>query len=194
VPYRTRDYSPPPFPAPKPEHKDWPSEGPLVGGAPLFLRVLKEELIPLIDRRYRTTTDRGIHGHSIGGLFVAYALVTEPDLFARYAITSPALWWDGGSIFLREAEFAKRRTSLRKHVFLSVGGLEGAGEIAAVWRMVSTLCHDRDAGRFVGLKLTAELIPDEYHGSAVPFSRALKALYPPYRADSSLARDPCDGR
>ena len=194
IAYRRRDYSPPPFPASNPEHKTWQSEQPWAGGAPLFLRVLKEELIPLIDRQFRTSADRGLHGHSMGGLFATYALFTEPDLFTRYAITSPSLWWDGGSIFEREAEFAKTRRSLPKQVFLSVGGLEGAGQIADVWHMVATLCQDRDAGHFAGVKLKAEVIPDEYHGSAVHFSRALKALYPPYRADSSLVRDPCAGR
>lgn len=193
VPYRMRDYSPPPFPTSNPAHKDWQSEQSWAGGSPLFLRVLKEELIPLIDRRYRTTADRGIHGHSIGGLFVAYALLTDPDLFNRYAMTSPSLWWDGGSIFLREEQFAKNRTSLHKQVFLSVGGLEGAGMIADMWRLVARLCHNIAAKHYVGLRLTAEVLPDEYHGSVVPLSRALKALYPPVRADSNRGRDPCPG-
>lgn len=191
---RVRDYSPPPFPGPKPEHRNRQSEQPPAGGAPAFLRVMKEEVIPLIDKRYRTTADRGIHGHSLGGLFVAYALFTDPEVFSRYAITSPALWWDDASIFLRESELANRATSLRKRVFLSVGALEGADEIADVWRMLSTLCHDRAADRFAGLQLTAEILPGEYHGSVVHFSRALKALYPPFRADSVLMVDPCSGR
>lgn len=194
IPNRRRDYTPPPFPASNPEHKDWQSEQPWAGGATLFLRMLKEELIPLIDRRYRTTPDRGIHGHSLGGLFVAYALFSEPDLFARYAMTSPGLWWDGGSIFQRATEFAKGRTALRKQVFISTGGLEGAGQMADVSRMVATLCQERDVGRFAGLRIASEVVADEYHSSVVHFSRALKTLYPPYVADSAVTRDPCAGR
>jgi predicted alpha/beta superfamily hydrolase len=193
VPYRRRDYSPPPYPASNPAHKDWQSEQPWAGGAPLFLRVLKEEIIPAIDRRYRTTADRGLHGHSLGALFVGYVLFTEPDLFSRYAMTSPSLWWDGGSMFSREEAFAKTRTSLPKHVFLSVGSLEGAGMIADMWRLVSQLCRNLATRRYAGLKITAEVLLDEYHGSAVPFSRALKALYPPVRSDTGSTRNPCSG-
>lgn len=130
IAYRQRDYSPPPFPASNPEHKTWQSEQPWAGGAPLFLRVLKEELIPLIDRQFRTSADRGLHGHSMGGLFATYALFTEPDLFTRYAITSPSLWWDCGSIFEREAEFAKTRRSLPKQVF--VDEYHGSADSSAV--------------------------------------------------------------
>lgn len=42
------------------------------GGAALFLRTLKEELIPVIESKYRTTSDRGLVGYSLGGLFATY--------------------------------------------------------------------------------------------------------------------------
>jgi len=40
------------------------------GGAPLFLRTLKEELISYIEANYRVTSDRGLAGYSLSGLFV----------------------------------------------------------------------------------------------------------------------------
>ena len=36
------------------------------------------------------------------------------------------------------------------------------------------------AGSYQGLALTAEVIPDEHHESAVLFGRPLGAFYPPY--------------
>jgi predicted alpha/beta superfamily hydrolase len=40
------------------------------GGGPAFLDFLEHELIPLIDRTYRTNpSDRGLLGHSLGGEF-----------------------------------------------------------------------------------------------------------------------------
>lgn len=177
----------------KPQHKDWLSEQPWAGGAPQFLRVLKEEIIPLIDRKFRTTQDRAIHGASMGGLFAAYVLFTDPDLFSRYAITSASVWWDSTSILQRQEEFAKNRTSVPKRLFLSVGSQEGSGEISEMWQLVSSICWNIAAGHYKGLEITAEILPDEYHSSVVPFSRALKALYPPIQDDPRRPTHPCMG-
>jgi hypothetical protein len=51
-------------------------------GAPAFQRFLKSELLPEIDRRYRTDPDRRIlFGQSRGGYMVLYSAFTDPDLF-----------------------------------------------------------------------------------------------------------------
>ncbi len=60
------------------------------GGGPAFLDFLEHELIPFIDRTYRTnTSDRGLLGHSMGGLFALYALEQRPALFQRIVAASP---------------------------------------------------------------------------------------------------------
>ena len=65
------------------------------GGAPAFLDFLEHELIPFVDRTWRTMpTDRGLLGHSYGGLFAIYALEQRPALFQRIVAASPALDWD----------------------------------------------------------------------------------------------------
>jgi len=43
-----------------------------------FLRFISEELIPKIDRAYRTRHYRVLMGHSLGGLFVIYSLLQKP--------------------------------------------------------------------------------------------------------------------
>ncbi|HTI92847.1 MAG TPA: alpha/beta hydrolase-fold protein, partial [Puia sp.] len=48
------------------------------GGADKFLGFIEKELIPFVDRTYRTdTTSRTIMGHSLGGYFTLYALERE---------------------------------------------------------------------------------------------------------------------
>lgn len=37
---------------------------------------------------------RSLWGHSFGGLFTLYALLTRPRAFARFAAISPSIWWD----------------------------------------------------------------------------------------------------
>ena len=63
------------------------------GGGPQFVGILRDEIIPFIEAGFRTTRDRGLFGDSFGGLLAAYILVTTPELFSRYALSSPSLWW-----------------------------------------------------------------------------------------------------
>lgn len=71
---------------------------PQVGGSAEFRRFLRDELIPEIDRRYRTTPERSIIGESLAGLFVVETLLEEPSLFRHYAALDPSLWWNGGAL------------------------------------------------------------------------------------------------
>lgn len=159
------------------------------GGAPQFLRILKEEIIPLIDRSYPTSGDRGIEGASLGGLFVAYAMLEEPDLFTRYALVSPSLWYpwgrEQGIVLSREPEFAKQHPTFAKTVYLSVGSEEDPGMIAVSWRFVAQLCTSLSKGYYKGLDLGAEILPGQPHASPAAHVRVLAALY---SADSTATK------
>lgn len=61
------------------------------GGAQEFMNILKNEIIPFVEKNYKVNGDKGIEGHSLGGLFAAYCLLQEPQLFNRYGINSPSL-------------------------------------------------------------------------------------------------------
>lgn len=64
------------------------------GAAENFAEFLRAELFPHIDQTYRTIEgDRAYYGHSYGGLFGVWNLMYETDLFNRYVILSPSLWW-----------------------------------------------------------------------------------------------------
>jgi predicted alpha/beta superfamily hydrolase len=78
------------------------------GGAAAFLDFLEHEVIPFVDRTYRTVpSDRGLLGHSYGGLFAIYCLEERPALFQRIVAASPAMGWDD-QLLVRQA-----RTKLR---------------------------------------------------------------------------------
>lgn len=91
---RTLDFTAPDGPGdgvrPDPVHP-----GRMAGGAAQFLdrltgplRAAAEAEAPVDPAR------RTLWGHSFGGLFTLYALLTRPDAFARYAAISPSIWWD----------------------------------------------------------------------------------------------------
>ncbi len=75
------------------------------GGGPKLLSFLKDELIPYINKTYPSNGSNILWGHSLGGLFVLYALFTEPQLFDAYIAADPSCWWDHG--FLKG--YAKER-------------------------------------------------------------------------------------
>lgn len=59
------------------------------GHADRFLTHIKNELVPFIDKTYRTTAFKVLSGHSYGGVFTTYAMSQNPDLFNAYLAQSP---------------------------------------------------------------------------------------------------------
>jgi hypothetical protein len=75
------------------------------GGADAFLSFVADELIPFVDKTYRTRPYRLLMGHSIGGLFGVYTLVTKPTLFNGYIVADPSLYWNNEAIVARAESF-----------------------------------------------------------------------------------------
>lgn len=162
---RSRDYT----------HTSFDSSLAGSGGARAFLSFVATELIPVIDGRYRTDpTDRGLGGHSLGGLFTTYALLTEPTVFRRYWIGSPSLWWDGKAIFKALAPARARPNQPTGRAFLTVGALETDVMVPPMRRMATEL-----TAAFPTLEVGSIVYPDETHMSVVggSISRALRFLY-----------------
>lgn len=53
-------------------------------GASNFLDFIEEELIPYIEKKYRTSQTRIIYGQSLSAVFTLYAFLTKPYLFNSY--------------------------------------------------------------------------------------------------------------
>ena len=99
-------------------------------GADLSVKFLKEELIPFVEKHYRTNSFRILHGHSVGGLFTMYTLFNYPDLFTAYIAGSP--WFQtNDQYWLKNIEkMAKVRKVDDKFLFMTVGKEEA--ELTAV--------------------------------------------------------------
>jgi predicted alpha/beta superfamily hydrolase len=165
---RARDYTPT-----KP-----PSGMGTEGGASTFLRFLRDELIPFIDSNYRTVPiDRALIGHSYGGLFAAYALTHEPDLFQKYSIGDPSLFWDNEIGLRWEAAYAANHTELRARVYLYIPTRENVDltkePARRFWDALRTRHYtDLDLVDFV-------VVSDEIHTSVIlgSIEHALRKLY-----------------
>ena len=74
-----------------------------------YVRMLADELVPMLDERYRTLTDpeaRGVMGVVTGALMAAYAAVERPDVFGKAGGCSAFLGYPFVEEFLREMESA----------------------------------------------------------------------------------------
>ena len=63
-------------------------------GAENFLNFLGNELIPKIERSYRTNGQRTLCGQSLSGVFAIYVLLTRPLLFDSYLANSAGWFAD----------------------------------------------------------------------------------------------------
>lgn len=94
---------------------------PTSGGADAFMRFVGEEVLPLIAERYPVNEDRMLIGQSLGGLMATEFLMLQPDLFNRYMIVSPSLWWDKQSLVKSAKDYFNTHPEIKAEVFVSLG-------------------------------------------------------------------------
>jgi predicted alpha/beta superfamily hydrolase len=98
-----------------------------VGGVDDFLRVIEAEIKPKVAALVPVDgANQALFGHSIGGLAVLRALLTEPAAFRTFIAASPAVWWDGEAVLAAEKDFADavEAGAASPRVLLTVGANE----------------------------------------------------------------------
>jgi predicted alpha/beta superfamily hydrolase len=104
---------------------DSSKNAPTGGGADSFVKFFREELIPYIDKNFRTEPFKVLIGHSYGGVFTMHALLTDPDLFDAYIAIDPSFWYKNQmQVTSAQAEFTKTK-NWNKSIFIT--GREGGG-------------------------------------------------------------------
>ncbi len=145
---------------------------PTTGGSARFIDFLEMEVQPLIQKTYRTTDSKMLIGQSLGGLLATEILLKKPELFDRYCIVSPSLWWDNESLLHQAPALLSRVRKEPKHVYVSVGNegkvMEHDAKKIAQWLFKS------------GLKVDFVPLPKEDHGTILHLSiyEAFKRFYP----------------
>lgn len=106
---------------------------PTSGGAERFYGFIRNELIPKIEKMYRTdTTNRTIMGHSFGGYFTLYALQQDLNgnsVFNNYVSASPSLFYHDQYIVKKfESLNPGSRSNTKPRLFLTMGEMEITNE------------------------------------------------------------------
>ena len=162
--HRTRDLTP------KSESKSDLERFPKSGGADNFHKYLQTELIPLVEKTYRTTKDRTLIGHSFGGLFVFHLVQNHPDTFSRYIAISPSLWWDSQGLVKSMEEKLKEDLKQTCRLFVTLGNEKG--KMIESFEKMKTL-FEKDAPETMAWKF--QRMDDETHGS-IPLRSTYRGL------------------
>lgn len=144
------------------------------GGAKHFLAFLKKELIPTVEKKYASDTEeRGYFGYSFGGLFGTYILLNEPELFKKYLIGSPSLWWDDYLLSKELVEMKAENLGSIKSIFIAVE--EEGPQLRGFSEMKMQILEKKTDS----LHLETVIILGEDHLTAIPSTvvKGLKFLY-----------------
>lgn len=170
---RIRDYT----------QTDWSSHWIGGGGAKNFKSFLSKELIPKINKDFRTNGFRILSGHSAAGQFALYVLSEEPSLFNVYIAISPDLTWDDHLPQRSLAESFGKIDSLKAFLYFAWSDDLGSA-LADDMKLVETLKTQSPKGfRWIG-----KAFPDETHISVPLLAQidALRQLYSGYRFHDDL--------
>jgi len=184
---RTRDLTPTHWDQ---KHSDGTIDtNPTSGGADHFLDFIGTELMPEIEKRYRTAPYRIFSGHSLGGLLAIHILIARPDMFQAYIAVSPSLQWDDLGEVHEAQKFFAAHDELNKTLFFSLAN-EGdtpnpMGDGFEQFQKMLTARAPKD------FRWDSARYHDEDHGSTV-----LRAHYAGLRtifSDFQFERDPSSG-
>lgn len=154
---------------------------PNAGGADNFIKFIQYELFPIVNNSYRINQDSvAIFGHSFGGLFAAYILFKQPELFKGYIISSPPVLWNNKSLLKLEAEYFSNHKELNKIVYLSIGSLENWNDNEFI-NNLKELSQKIQAHNYKGLTLVTRIFEGETHSSVPPtvLNTGMRTLFKP---------------
>nr|WP_314069856.1 alpha/beta hydrolase-fold protein [uncultured Campylobacter sp.] len=148
------------------------------GGAAEFYDFVKDELFPLVEKKYSTAkSDKIYFGHSFGGLFGIYALLRDDGIFDEFFIASPSLWW-GESQLIRDAlEEGKLRSNLKEKFIMLVAGSremrKGKTDKAGILKAADLA----EILKTKGLSCEFRLYEGASHGEVIPLALQDLALF-----------------
>jgi predicted alpha/beta superfamily hydrolase len=152
--------------------RDRDMDSAIAPGSSPFLKFITDELVPRIERDYRTHPHRVLVGHSGGGLFALYSMVNAPEVFRGYIVIAPA-FGDNRELPKTVDTFLQEHPDpyLNSDVFLTADNSRGMG-LSGAWELSSHL-QDR-ASRVRDLRFTFRRYDDTH--SAVPMLSVYEGL------------------
>ena len=89
------------------------------GGADNFLQFIQKELIPFVEKNYRTNSYRTFAGYSFTGLPILQALFSIPETFNSYLVIDFSAWWDNEVMKKRLKKFTQEYKGPQRDLFIT---------------------------------------------------------------------------
>ncbi|WJG09048.1 alpha/beta hydrolase-fold protein [Aliiglaciecola sp. LCG003] len=162
------------------------------GGADKFLNFIQNELMPQIEKSYRTNQTKVLVGMSFGGLFTGHALLTRPEMFSHYLIADATYVWDDNylnRIALGQIERLKQK---RLSVYLALANNDHIGEHGVANRAWGNGFIARlNAIRSDNFHVYSDYFPKQRHGTVqmLAWYHGLVALFSAPSATASMKND-----
>jgi uncharacterized protein len=142
---------------------------PRVGGSEAFRTFIRQELMPQVKARYRTTNETAIVGESLAGLFIVETFFLEPDLFDTYIAFDPSLWWNNQKLL--DDSTKRLRAWPKQEKTLYFASSDEKGIIKTSQRLATILTENAPKS----IHWHYEQMPNEKH-STIYHPAALKAF------------------
>lgn len=88
------------------------------GGSVHFLKFIEQELLPEIEKNYRTNSFKILVGISHGGLLVGSAFLSEKTTFNGFVSMDPSFWWDN-QYLIKQLEKTNLNQIDNKRIYVS---------------------------------------------------------------------------
>ncbi len=140
---------------------------PTAGHSSKFIAFIENELQPFIENTFKTTSSKTIIGQSLGGLLATEILFKKPNLFNKYIIISPSLWWDNGSLLNQSSIIMKDTFKQQTAIYIGVGkeGLTPTA-IPRVMEVDANLLADQvKATKSKAVNVLFDYLPQENHAT-----------------------------
>ncbi len=140
---------------------------------------VSDQLLPFIEAEH-SIGERWYVGHSFSALFGLGILLNQPDMFDKWLLASPSIWWDDRAILDVEQRRAAEHGDLAADVFMTAGSLErvsGFSIVDDVTGLTQTLT-DRS---LPGLRVHAAILEGDGHSNCIgnAVSKGMRALSRP---------------
>lgn len=173
---RNRDFTPSnPLLDPQNQNKPHAYSTEHYGEAAAYRDFIEGQVFPLIAQRYRADMSRKVFaGHSLGGLFGAYVMLTRPSMFQHYILGSPSFWFHQRGIYRFEEDYARQHQDLPAKVMMYIGSYETLGPGPRHFRNTDMVGQMQQFERklqsrgYPGLSIDSQVIGDEDHLTVYP--------------------------
>lgn len=147
-----------------------------------FISFIETELQPFIEKKYKTNNSKTIIGQSLGGLLATEIVLKKPNLFNKYIIISPSLWWNNGSLLNEESEIYQANFKDKIDIYIGVGkeGLTPS-KIPHVMEVDANLLAEKlKSTKSKNVKVSFDYLPQEDHATIThqAIFNAMRILYP----------------